>query len=223
MEMDLDPSQYQTIMNDMLMPYSLDSLLSPEDYAKVERFISDSLHLGMMFFNRMKPFFTYQTIYTSVALGKDAESYELRIAEQFREKNKPVQGLETLQYQTALFDKIPYALQARMLVQAIENTSRMKEELDSLISLYKKEDIEAMVKQSMDTSELAPYSGMLLNDRNSEWIPEIRKLIAKETVFIAVGAAHLGGEKGLLSLLRKEGYTVRPVTEKSKVRKSKGR
>ena len=36
-------------------------------------------------------------------------------------------------------------------------------------------------------------------------------LLPTASVLIAVGAGHLPGDKGLISLLRKEGYTVTPV------------
>ena len=32
-----------------------------------------------------------------------------------------------------------------------------------------------------------------------------------DTAFIAVGAGHLGGQEGVIELLKKEGYTVTPV------------
>ena len=34
-----------------------------------------------------------------------------------------------------------------------------------------------------------------------------------ESVFYAVGGAHLGGEQGVIKLLKKAGYTVTPVLE----------
>jgi uncharacterized protein YbaP (TraB family) len=34
---------------------------------------------------------------------------------------------------------------------------------------------------------------------------------AKEPTFFAVGAGHLGGNTGVIALLRKQGYTVKPV------------
>ncbi len=51
----------------------------------------------------------------------------------------------------------------------------------------------------------------ILYNRNRNWIPKIETQITKEITFIAVGAAHLGGDKGVLNLLRKKGYFVEPV------------
>ena len=48
----------------------------------------------------------------------------------------------------------------------------------------------------------------LLPERNRRWIRELEKVLrGKKNTFVLVGVAHLGGEEGLLSLLRKAGYT----------------
>ncbi len=52
------------------------------------------------------------------------------------------------------------------------------------------------------------YDDLLLNDRNKKWVIKLDSIMHKESVFVAVGAGHLVGDKGLISLLRKQGYTV---------------
>jgi|GEM_PF-1361455 len=53
---------------------------------------------------------------------------------------------------------------------------------------------------------------ILITDRNLIMAAGIDTIIHQQTSFIAVGSGHLGGEEGLVSLLRKKGYTVRRVT-----------
>ena len=55
------------------------------------------------------------------------------------------------------------------------------------------------------------HQDVLLNNRNKNWVIQLKKIMLQEPVFIAVGAGHLVGEKGLLALLKKEGYTLRPL------------
>ncbi|MNY51075.1 TraB family protein [compost metagenome] len=52
---------------------------------------------------------------------------------------------------------------------------------------------------------------VMLFARNRKWIPRIRRIASAKPTFFAVGAAHLGGEKGVIALLRKEGFTVTAV------------
>ncbi|HMJ87724.1 MAG TPA: TraB/GumN family protein, partial [Vicinamibacterales bacterium] len=49
----------------------------------------------------------------------------------------------------------------------------------------------------------------LLVDRNKAWVPKLEALFARKgRTFVVVGAAHLVGPDGLISLLRAKGYTV---------------
>ena len=67
--------------------------------------------------------------------------------------------------------------------------------------------------QEIFTSEeggLQGYEDILVAGRNQNWIPIMREMMNQESVFFAVGAGHLGGIKGVIHLLRLEGYSLRP-------------
>jgi uncharacterized protein YbaP (TraB family) len=49
--------------------------------------------------------------------------------------------------------------------------------------------------------------------RNADWIPKLEKILAQGDVFIAVGADHLSGPKGVVALLQKRGYKLTRVTQ----------
>lgn len=53
----------------------------------------------------------------------------------------------------------------------------------------------------------------MVDNRNMEWAKQLPELMKSNTCFIAVGALHLPGENGLINLLRKEGYKVKPVVK----------
>ena len=59
--------------------------------------------------------------------------------------------------------------------------------------------------------EFLKYEDLFLTDRNKNWIPKLKENLSERSCFIAVGAAHLFGESGLISLLEFEGYTVTPL------------
>jgi uncharacterized protein YbaP (TraB family) len=50
-------------------------------------------------------------------------------------------------------------------------------------------------------------------ERNAKWIPELEPLFAKGDVFVAVGADHLIGDRGVVALLRARGFTVTRITQ----------
>ena len=51
----------------------------------------------------------------------------------------------------------------------------------------------------------------LIYGRNSDWVEKIPAIIGDKSTLFVVGAAHLPGERGVLELLKKEGYTVEGV------------
>ncbi|HEX8358405.1 MAG TPA: TraB/GumN family protein, partial [Segetibacter sp.] len=77
--------------------------------------------------------------------------------------------------------------------------------------VYKKKDINQLYLLTTKEEEFGKYEGILLNDRNHNWIPVIGEQAKKVPTFFAFGAGHLGGEKGVISLLRKAGFTVEAV------------
>jgi uncharacterized protein YbaP (TraB family) len=57
------------------------------------------------------------------------------------------------------------------------------------------------------------YADLLLYRRNENWIPVMSRMMREKPTFFAVGAGHLGGDRGVVALLRKAGYKVEAVGE----------
>jgi uncharacterized protein YbaP (TraB family) len=56
------------------------------------------------------------------------------------------------------------------------------------------------------------YNAKMLTERNIAMAEFARtQLLSGDTVFMAVGAAHMVGEDGIVSLLREMGYTVEKI------------
>lgn len=55
------------------------------------------------------------------------------------------------------------------------------------------------------------YKNQILLERNKRWLPLIKQQIDQDSTLIAVGAAHLFGEGGLIEQLQESGYKVTPV------------
>lgn len=193
----------------------LSDLLSEEDYQLVsDRFAE--LGLPMMLFDRIKPMFL--SVFASSDMSPDglamgtSTSYEMEFYELAKSEGIPTGGLETMEFQMSVFDSIPYEAQAEMLVETIRAMDTEEDQFDMLIGLYKKQDIETLYTYiGAEEGELGPYEDLLVGNRNERWISGMRDLMKEESVFFAVGAGHLGGEKGVIRLLRAEGYAVSPV------------
>ena len=210
----------QVMMDDGIR---LSDLLTAEEYEVVSSHFED-LGMPMFFLDRIKPLFLSALSETDMSSmdmsgeSSDMVSYEFEFYDMAKAMKMETAGLETAEYQISLFDSIPYQVQAQMLLESIEAPVVDGEEIDQmdmLIQLYKDEDIEAMTSAfNEEDSEYAPFEELLLTNRNRNWIPIMEDMMAEKQTFFAVGAGHLGGELGVVNLLREAGYTLRPLHQK---------
>lgn len=139
----------------------------------------------------------------------DFKVYEMEFIDAARKKNLPIGGLETCKSQELT------AANAYSNLEMIEmlNESTIEESAKS-VSDYKKEDIESIYAFNTRAAVMnAKAKKYMLDDRNTNWVKLMPEMMKKESVFFAVGAAHLGGELGVINLLKKAGYKVKPVTK----------
>jgi uncharacterized protein YbaP (TraB family) len=88
-----------------------------------------------------------------------------------------------------------------------------KKYFDVLTQTYKSEDLKAIYELVNDPKFMDEKSKpVMLDNRNSNWLKDMPAMMKNESVFFAVGAAHLPGKKGVIQLLQKAGYTVQPIT-----------
>lgn len=216
LEIDMDdPNMPLQMMQNMAMKegMTLDKLLSEEDYKKLDEELKRLAGVGVAQFNTMKPFFI-ATLLISDFVGEQPASFEGTFVEMATAEEKEIVGLETVEEQMTIFDKIPYKDQAEDISEMINDNAEMENLFAKMVELYKKEDAEGLYKvfaeyyeEDEDDTELE----LMLDDRNENWIPRMGELAKEQSVFFGVGAGHLGGEKGVLNLLTKAGYTVTPI------------
>jgi len=219
-ELNMDDMNDMTKMMGIMMKANMNGdstlkdLISKEDYNLVNDFFSKE-GIPLVMFEKMKPMFISSLIMGPMSGNEKEEmvSYEMELLKIAKEKQKKIDGLETFEYQLGIFDIIPYSLQAKLLVEAVKSTkdTTSDNQLVDMIAAYKNQDLQKLqVLMNSDTKELGDYTKLLLDDRNKNWVPIIKTKIAEPT-FFAVGAGHLAGENGVISLLRKAGLKVTPV------------
>jgi uncharacterized protein YbaP (TraB family) len=201
---------------------TLADLLSKEDYEKVKEFMESKG--GLLPFSQLE---TYKPMLASSLLMEsgigcdEPVAMEQLILEEAKKNKKRVDGLETMSYQASIFDSIPYKLQAEQLLKYVNDSGSKSEadkQFEEMIEAYKTQDIEKLgeyIKE--DDGGMSNYEDILIYNRNRNWVEKLKKLMPDKSLTIAVGAGHLAGEKGLIKLLRKAGYTVKPVKYKMKM------
>jgi uncharacterized protein YbaP (TraB family) len=191
----------------------ISDLVSTEDYQKLEDYFKNNksvLPFGMM--TRFKPYFITAIISEGIMNCKKKVSVEQMIMTEARQYDKEVNGLETLEFQASIFDSIPYEKQAQDLVTYVDSIDKFKNITMEMVEMYRKQDINNM-DSLMEKSDpgMMQYMDVLLYDRNKRWASQIPEQMFNMSTLFAVGAGHLGGEKGVINLLKQQGFTVKPL------------
>lgn len=218
LELDMDdPGMQMTMMQGMMMKdgKTIKSMMSAEDYKAVDAYLMEKTGFTLSLFNTMKPFMV-STLVLPKLLDCPIQSVETELMNVAKAQKEEVFGLETVKEQMAVFDAIPYQVQADELVESAKGGfADDKKELDKMFEAYRLKDVDAMQKMTMESGNkiTSDYQEVLLNQRNENWIPKIESIIREKPTFFGVGAGHLGGEKGVIALLRKKGYQVEAVLQ----------
>lgn len=195
---------------------TLADLLPAPDYELVKAYFKNKG--GLMPFSMletMKPMLAASTLMEAAADCDNAQAMEQLVMKEAKRNGKGVKGLETMGYQLSIFDSIPYKLQAEQLAAYIkthDSAEESKKEMAELESAYRSQDLAKMEQLTLqEDMGIARFTDLLLYNRNQNWAVKMKEIMPGKSLVFAVGAGHLPGDKGVLSLLRKMGYRVEPV------------
>jgi uncharacterized protein YbaP (TraB family) len=198
----------------------INDLLSEEDYKKVDAELKSVMKLGLKELSIMNPaliltLYQMELYKKQIGFSDDVQSdsyFQLVAAE----KGKKVIGLETVEQQIkVLFGDNNYQRQADILVETVLRKDSIINEMANLTKLYKAGKLEELITLSKRKGKITDMTDeeyqKLVDNRNADWLTKLPDLMKNSSCFIAVGALHLGGEKGLINQLRKSGYKVQGV------------
>lgn len=193
---------------------TLKDLYSAEEYKRLEKYFKDSLGTGLMMLQRMKPNFLEAMLYPKMMPCKTMSGVEEELMKLAKTDKKEITGLETIAFQASVFDSIPYDTQARDLLRTIDSIQNYRLYFDTMLHIYKNQQLSQMENLFEKEPGFEETKDVLLDQRNRNWVGQLKSILPKKSIFIAVGAGHLPGDQGLISLLKKEGYILRPIVNK---------
>jgi uncharacterized protein YbaP (TraB family) len=212
MEIDMDdPNMMKEMMEGMQMKdaVTLEKLMGNK-FDSANAIFKTSTGMPLTLLNTAKPMLILSMIYPSF-LSCTPASWESVFQSMAKEKAIEIKGLEQLQDQINIFEKIPYKVQSDMLVKTLLNIDSAKLQFRRMLNVYKEKDVNQLHQLTTKEEDFGEYQDILLSNRNHNWIPIIGEEAKKRPTFFAFGAGHLGGENGVINLLRKAGFTVKPI------------
>jgi uncharacterized protein YbaP (TraB family) len=148
----------------------------------------------------------------SAAIGYTQDTgVEMHYARQASVFGKAVIEMEdAIEVMSILFDH-PIETQIKMFVGAIEYQDEIPEGLQRLVKSWLQGDVSQVYEQTVADMvlepELAILKTRLLDERNQQWMIKLEEFLkGEESTVVMVGAAHFGGQKGLLALLKARGF-----------------
>ncbi len=165
-------------------------------------------------FDRYKPWFAAMAL-AILPLQRQGYTLENGVEAQLDKRNKalgrPRIGLETLDFQLGIFNGFSPEVQMAYLFGVIDALPSITQEIDKMVGSWSKGDAEALaLTLNAESDDPALYEA-LLTGRNRTWAAWVdQRLDQPGTVFVAVGAGHLGGKGSVQDFLDDRGIkTVR--------------
>lgn len=216
LELDMDnPNMQAEMMGGLMMKdgAKMSTLATPEDFKIVDEFLTKNTGMGAKMMDGMMPSVVEMMVMPKM-MDCPMQSIEEELIKVTKKQNETVTGLEEVAEQMAVFASIPYKEQMDQLVlTAKEGLEKGKVKYARMNKLYMAKDLNGLMAfmNEADNKMYGENADVLLDNRNANWIPKIEKAAKEMPTFFGVGAAHLGGDKGVIMLLRKKGYKVEAV------------
>jgi len=147
------------------------------------------------------------------------EVLDLKLYQMALEQHKPIYELESADEQIAVFTDISEADQIELLKDAVENYQDVPQQTEQLVQAYLARNLARMWQISQestdDTASLKKanqrFEQKLIDQRNLRMFERMQPRLEQGGAFIAIGALHLYGMRGVPELLQQAGWKVMPI------------
>jgi uncharacterized protein YbaP (TraB family) len=167
--------------------------------------------LFQSYYGQLKPFNLLQ-LSSLKDMNNNSVTVDLELMKFADEAGVFKSELESIAFQISLFDQLPDSIMREMILNEMRQTKNDEQLKSELYQLYQSQDIEGLAKIINEPDEASAFLDEFIVQRNNKWLPKIIEKSKKKSCFVAVGAGHLGGKDGLISLFQQAGFIVSPIT-----------
>lgn len=218
--MEVDPKQAldMSLLSKLMMGknYSLKKMIPQAAYLLLDSVIRDQTGFSMGLLDNMAPVFI-MTIFETAAMGLtdsltcEEDVLDLYLYQLATDHHKIIIGIETADEQLSALNSLNYNEQADMLVHEVHEYERNRQGATAMVQFYLEENLDSLARENEENEMPAKFYKALVTDRNKRMANRMSDFIRKQSTFIAIGALHLPGEKGVIELLRKKGFVIEAV------------
>ncbi len=210
-EMDLNSVDHEELRASFSLPYpqKLSDFYRPKRFLKLLKIINKSFGIDISVLENYTPFYIFNVITDSSnpkTFPKPLDQYLWDFAMQH---NLILGGLETFDDQKFIMKHIPLDYQIKALNSCAKNPALFKKKLKHINQLYAMGDVQQLYKTSKKS--MGSLRSLMIYERNFKMTQSILNKLQNGSTFVAVGAAHIPGNTGILKQLKSAGYKIKPL------------
>ncbi len=210
-EINMEEVDHMLMADSMDLPenQTLSSILKPKNYKKVDKIFKKLVGIPLAHFERSQPLLilniiTERLLSSDMPLSLDATLHQFAV-----QNEKITLGIESFEEQIEILNKISIDFQKKSLVWMAKNFKKFRKQLLTMTADYETSDIQKLYNAANKNAK--GLRKILLFDRNKIMAKRIAAMANEQSIFVSIGAGHLSGQKGVLRLLKKEGFKIRPI------------
>ncbi len=202
-----DPKELSAVQQLAYGKDPLSKTLSPEQLNDLDALLQKRTGMTVKQVDKFS-LITVMSLITMKSFGcVDIKSYEMEFIAMAKESDKSVTGFETLQSQMDFLSKAYSDAEMITMLKELNDDTRKK-----MVQNYIQENLPELYKDITTPKVMNEKARKwLLEVRNQNWAVKMPDMMKDKSTFFAVGAGHLLGEQGVINLLRKKGYVVKPI------------
>lgn len=210
-EFDLNEQSDEQTPTNFMLPAgtSLSDYLPPRQYQKMARMFRRAFGIDLRRFANLRPLLIQSVLSESILNNDHSDSLDAHLFAYAEATGKELFGVESFDSQLEILGDLPIEQQVRSLLRIARNPGKFRRHLLQTRQLYIEENIDQLYRTTRRGAGKTRRT--LIFDRNERMATRILELCRERTMFVAIGAAHLSGGKGVLRLLRQQGCRYRPT------------
>jgi uncharacterized protein YbaP (TraB family) len=212
---DIDPVEDQALATELGLIQdgrTLPDLMGPELYAEAES-MAETLQIPLQLLEKSEPWYAAINVEIMLLMRigfNPMHGIEFHLSEFAKRDNKEIFGLETTRQQLEFLDGLSSESQRDLLMQTLEDSMKLTEDMDEMVDAWRYGDIEFLEKSLLvDMQSIKELHEAIVVKRNRNWAEKIQELLREQDDYlIVVGALHLVGKEGVPYLLSQRGFEV---------------
>jgi uncharacterized protein YbaP (TraB family) len=195
---------------------TLEQKIGAEDFERAFEHLRP-IGLSREFVNKLKPWGVLLNLRNPG--GADGSPLDAQLLERARARRMPLDQIEGVEEQIFTFDEFPMASQVALLKHSLAHHDELLQLSARTLDAYLAADLAAIWRLREEFVQRHPQiaahqavmTKRVLYDRSVVMAFRMQRQLRRGGAFVALGALHLYGDKGVLALLQEDGYTASRV------------